>query len=357
MSEQNKIYYILSIRGDIIKGLIKTAAWVTILSVAERFLGFIYRIYLSRTIGPEGIGIYQITLTIFGLLLTITSSGIPITVSRLMTRYKTENNRKAEQSTVTSGLLFCILLSVPIILIFVLFNDKIAFIFTDSRCMTLLLIILPGLTFTSFYAVLRGAFWGNKDFAPYSIIELLEEAVMVVIGIALIGSAPSVTEAVNRAGWAVLASYIFSFTTALSVYLIRGGRFYSPKGTLRPLFSSATPITCMRTATSLINSLVAVILPAQLISTGLSSQQATAQFGAAFGMAMPIIFIPATLIGSVALVLVPELSESFYKNQTKNLRKNIDKALKFSISVACLTIPVLLYQWRRYPHRSCSHRS
>ena len=68
----------------------KTAVMVTIFSLMEKFLGFIYRIYLSRAIGSEGVGLYQITLSVFALLLTLCSSGIPATVSRLITKYRAE---------------------------------------------------------------------------------------------------------------------------------------------------------------------------------------------------------------------------------------------------------------------------
>ena len=61
-------------------------ALVTAFSVAERLLGFIYRVFLSRSLGAETVGIYQIALSIIGLIMTITSSGIPITVSRLMAK-------------------------------------------------------------------------------------------------------------------------------------------------------------------------------------------------------------------------------------------------------------------------------
>ncbi len=312
------------------------------MSVIERFLGFVYRIYLSRTILSEGLGIYQITLTIFGLLLTLTSSGIPITVSRMMTRYRAEKNERAVMQTVSAGIIFSLSLAIPIVLAFVFFNRYLSFIFSDERCMQILLIVLPGLIFTSVYAVIRGSFWGNKDFLPYSIIELAEEAVMLVAGIVLINYSTSMLDGVRRAAWAVLISYLFSFTVSFTVFLKKGGRIVAPGKVMKPLVVSSSPITGMRTATSLINSLVAVILPARLIAAGMTKSQALSLFGTAFGMALPILFMPGTLIGSLAVVLVPELSENFYKNQKLNLQKNIERALKFSLFVAFSIIPVLI---------------
>ena len=341
MAAQNKIYYQKIPRGDTIKKLARTVILVTALSVTERFLGFIYRIYLSRTIGSEGLGVYQIALTVFGLLLTITSSGIPITVSRMMTRYKANSDLASAHSTVTSGIVFSLLLSAPIVLFFFVLGGKLSFIFSDPRSFELLLIILPGLIVTSVYAVVRGAFWGNKDFLSYGIIELMEEAVMIVAGVLLINFATSSLSGMRRAAWAVVISYVFSFAAGITTYFIKGGKLRNPAKTFLPLASSSAPITGMRTATSLINSLIAVILPARLIAFGMSQAQAVSQFGAAFGMAVPILFMPATLIGSLAVVLVPELSENFYKRQTQTLKNNIEKALRFSFFISCMIFPVL----------------
>ena len=68
---------------------------VTILSVAERGLGFLYRIVLSRLLGAEGLGIYQVALSLFAFFLTIGSGGIPITVSRIITKNKAKKKQKS----------------------------------------------------------------------------------------------------------------------------------------------------------------------------------------------------------------------------------------------------------------------
>ena len=63
-------------------------ATVTILSCIERGLGFLYRVFLSRNVGSEGLGLYQIALSVIGVIMTVSASGIPITVSRMMIKDK-----------------------------------------------------------------------------------------------------------------------------------------------------------------------------------------------------------------------------------------------------------------------------
>ncbi len=324
------------------KQFFKTVAIVTIFSVCEKFLGFLYRIYLSRSIGSEGVGIYQVALSVFALLLTVCSSGTPVTVSRLMTKYTAENRIDKKNSVITAGILFSLLVALPICLIFFAFRGKFSFLFSNSYSEKIFYVVLPGLIFTSVYSVLRGVFWGNKDFLPYSIIELLEEICMILVGIALISRATDIYDGAMRAGIAVAASYVFSFACALTVFAVRKNRIRNPKSQLKPLLASAMPVTAMRTTSSLSSSLVSVILPIRLINVGFTQSQALSLFGATAGQAMPLLSIPTTFIGSFILVLIPEISENYYKKKYESLLSDVEKALKFTSLLTCVFIPVFV---------------
>ena len=318
----------------------KTVAIVTVFSICEKFLGFLYRIYLSRTIGSEGIGLYQVALSVFALLFNVTCSGTPITVSRLMTKYRAEGQAEKVGKIITAGITFTLAVAIPICLFFLTFGKSFHFLFADERCMRIFLIVLPGLIFTSVYSVLRGVFWGNKDFLPYSVTELLEEICMIIVGIALINHATDLYDGAVKAGVAVLISYIFSFSLASIVFVLRKSKLKNPNSEFKPLLKSALPITAMRTANSLSVSLVSIILPLRLVVAGMTNAEAMSAYGAAVGQALPLLFIPTTLIGSFTLVLVPEISENYYKKRHFYLRRDVEKALKFTVFLTSLFLPV-----------------
>lgn len=318
----------------------KTVAIVTVFSVCEKFLGFVYRIYLSRSIGAEGVGMYQVALSVFAFLLIASCSGTPITVSRLMTKYKSERQSENVFKVITAGLLLTLVTVLPVCALCYVFGDKFSFLFADERCLNIFFVLLPGLVFTSLYSVLRGVFWGNKDFMPYSVIELLEEICMMNVGIILINRAVTAYDGAFRASVAVLASYVFSFSLATAVFFIRKNKLKNPKGQLKPIFVSAAPVTAMRTATSLSVSLVSIILPLQLVKAGCSRAEAMILYGAALGQAMPILSIPTTLISSFIIVLVPEISESFYGKKNRVLKTDVEKAIKFTTLLTLVFIPV-----------------
>lgn len=324
------------------QNIYKSAAIVTVFSTIEKTMSFFYRVVLSRVIGAEGIGIYQICLSVFAVFLTAASSGIPITVSRLIAKNNAVNDVRGKHAAVTAGVVGTLIFTVPIAVLLYFGSDALGFLFSDDRCKSIFLLLLPGLILTSVYAVMRGSFWGNKQFLPYSVIELLEDAVMVILGCILVYGVCDPVVGARRATWAVAISYVFSFCVSLFWYFHKGGKFVNPKRQLKPLFASSLPITAMRTATSLLNSAVAVLLPLLLMSGyGLTNSEAVSLYGVAIGMSLPLLFIPSSLIGSISVVVAPELSENFYKNRTAQVKFDVEKSVKASVFIATLLVPIL----------------
>lgn len=320
----------------------RSAAQVTIFSTIEKALSFFYRIVLSRIIGAEGLGIYQICLSVFAVFLTAASSGVPVTVSRLIAKSEASGDNRSKNAAVTAGVLATLMVTIPMAVILFFGRNLFGFLFADDRCKDIFLLLLPGLILTSIYAVMRGSFWGNKQFLPYSVIELLEDAVMVVLGCVLVFGVTDPILGAKRATIAVLISYIFSFAVSLFWYFHKGGKFANPKKQLKPLLSSSLPITAMRTSSSVINSVVAVLLPVLLMRAyGLTNSEAISLYGIAIGMSVPILFIPSSLIGSISVVVAPELSENFYKKKTSLVKFDVEKSVKAAIFIATLLIPIL----------------
>lgn len=320
----------------------KSAAQVTVFSTVEKMLSFIYRIILSRSLGAEGLGIYQICLSVFSVFLTAASSGIPVTVSRLMAKNTATGNVKGKHAVVTAGVVCTLAFTIPAALVLFAAKNIYAFMFPGRDSVNIFLWLLPGLVLTSVYAIMRGSFWGNKQFLPYSVIELAENAVMVACGCVLISFAHTPVSGARAAIIAILVSYIFSFAVSLICYFAKGGKFTNPKSQIKPLMKASLPITAMRTSTSILNSCVATFLPALLSrACGYSESEALALYGTVLGMSVPILMIPSSLIGSIAVVVAPEMSENFYAKRTEFLRRDIERTIKSSVLIATVLIPVL----------------
>ncbi len=318
----------------------KNTSIVTGLSVAERALGFLYRIVLSRYVGAEGLGLYQVAHSILFLLMTLCTGGIPVTLSRMIAKNKAQKDDYGEQIALSAGLSLSLFLALPLCLLFGIFGGKMTFLFSDERSFEIFKILLVGLCFACIYAVIRGYFWGNKQFLTASLLEMSEEIVMVLVGVTLLRGVSSPLDGGKKAAWAMAIADIVSCVFAVVCLFVSGARLKNPKRALRPLFSGAMPITAVRASGSLVTSAVAVILPAMLIRAGIGESEALSLFGVVSGMVMPVLFIPSTLIGSLALVLVPELSADYYNRNEERLKTNLLRGLKFSLVIACALIPI-----------------
>ena len=64
--------------------LISGTLLLTLAGVASRIIGFFYKIFLSRVIGAESLGLYQMVFPVLALCLSLTSAGIQTAVSRFV---------------------------------------------------------------------------------------------------------------------------------------------------------------------------------------------------------------------------------------------------------------------------------
>ena len=64
-------------------------------SLVAQVLGFIYRIFLSRLVGAEIMGLYQLILPVYSVVLSITAVGLTVAVSNLSAEYAARGNEGA----------------------------------------------------------------------------------------------------------------------------------------------------------------------------------------------------------------------------------------------------------------------
>ena len=58
------------------------AALMTAASVFIQIISVIFNVYLTKTAGAEGIGLYYLVLSVYGLSVTVATSGITLTATK-----------------------------------------------------------------------------------------------------------------------------------------------------------------------------------------------------------------------------------------------------------------------------------
>ena len=324
------------------KSIFKSVALISVFSVLTRLLGFLLRIFLSRTIGAEALGIYQVALSVFMVLLTVVSSGLTLIISRMTASYRVSQDKKASASLVTSAMLVGLAVSVILCLIILLFRNLFSNLFTDENCMNILIILLPSLIFSAVYTVFRGAMWGHDNYFALCITELFEMVAKIAFSVLLLNASMTALQSAMTVAWSFTLSCVFSAIFVVLLFFFYGGKMGKPTKIYKTLISRSAPITGVRIVGSLVQPLIALILPARLILAGYTASQAMSIYGIALGMTFPLLFLPTTLTGSLSTALVPDISMAMAQNDKSHIQNRVTSSINFTLFISFLVVPIFM---------------
>lgn len=324
------------------KSLFKTVMTITFFAILTRVLGFFFRIYLSRMLGPEALGVYQISLSVFFVLLTIVASGMPLVVSKITAKLHAKKDRATEGNLISSSLIISILTSLLLIATVLLFKNVISGLFSSNECYSILVIMLPAVLFSSIYGVFRGALWGQSNYFAFCFPELFEQIVRITVCVFLLTFGIGSLSPAMSAGLSLTIACFFSAILSIVFYFIYGGRLKKPNYIYKEVLKSSTPITGIRVLNSLVQPIIALIIPLRLIAAGYTNSQALSQFGIATGMTLPLLFIPITLVGSLSTALIPDISSALSQDDKGHIKNRVSSSITFTLLISFFIIPLFI---------------
>ena len=325
--------------GAIKSSVFRAVIIVALFSILTRILGFLFRIYLSRELGAELLGVYQVAFSVFMVFIVIVASGLPLTVSKQTAKYKVTNNASGMYGTVSGALIIGAVVAILICGVFIVFKDYITKMFADARTMDILLTLLPAVVFSAVYSAFRGSLWGTKNYFFVSFSEFIEQVARILFFIVLAKFIFPQFNGAYLAGVSMSLGCFISMLFMVGIYFFNRRKLTNPQSYLKPIIKSALPITGVRAATSLIQPLIAVLFPLMLVISGHSTEQAMSLYGIAMGMAFPLLFLPSTIVGAMSFTLIPDLSVSIAQNNSKDVEQKIRSNIFFTMLISVLFIP------------------
>lgn len=313
---------------------------VGLFSVFTRILSFIFKIYLSRTLGAEVIGLYQIAVSVFFLFVSISASGLPLVLSRKTAQDKALGENKF-MGYFSSAMFSGVSIALVVIMLLWTLSDRIGFLFSDKNAMPLFMIMIPALLSSTIYSIIRGFLWGNKQFLAFSATETLEELLRIVFSVFLISGMVFKMNGETAIAVAFTASDIVVAIILIIVFFAKSGRISRPCQ-IKDIITPSIPITSMRIFSSLIATLIAIILPIKLLEYGMTPSEATASYGRITGMANPLLLAPNALISSLAIVLIPEMSANGAKKEYGKLNNHLTNGINLSLLISGVFIVLYL---------------
>ena len=265
---------------------IKNALILTVSSLILRFVGIIFKVWLAKLIGSEGIGLYQLVFSVYMLASTFAASGICTAVTRLIAEELAVGTKKGAAKIMRRSVELTLIIALATVITVFFGAEFIASRFLgDIRAVPALKILPLSLPFMGITSCLRGYF---------------------------------------------IAIWLFD-TKKLK---ITASNSRPPQPVVKRIFHIALPITSGRYLNTALRTAENILVPKNLAKYPFGGNNALSQFGMIKGMALPILFFPSTLLNSVSTLLIPEISEASAKNQKGLVRSATQNVLKLTALVS-----------------------
>ena len=327
--------------------LITGTLLMTAAGVLSRIIGFFYRIFLSRTIGAEALGIYQLIGPVFSLCFALTASSIQTSISKFVgdaiggCKDSLCGEKKARAYLILGLVLSC---GLSILTgIFMYFNaDWIAVRFLgEARCAPLLVLLTYSLLPCCIHACINGYYYGRKNAFVPSLCQLIEQiarvgSVWIIFQITTEKDIPlTAFHAVCGLVIGEAAGLLVSMSALLREKRLPRGSYTSDSVCNRTMthtfLAMVIPLTINRLSVAFSTSLENLLIPQKLQLYGYSQADALSIYGILSGMTLSIILFPCVLTNSLSVLLLPAISEARGRSNENQIRRTTQKAIRLGL--------------------------
>lgn len=322
------------------KASVGKGAFILIISgLICKFFGGLFRLPLTNIIGIEGIGVFQMVMSIYSLALVFVSGGVTNALSKLVSSARARGDYDKINSYLGWALAFTLGLSAILALVFLAFSREISLLQgaeqgASSYKILALLLPLGGLV-----GVFRGIVQGFENMTPTAISQIIEQVTKLAFGLifAYAFGKQGISAGVAGAFLGITLSELFAcFYLGLIV-------FKKSKTSLNPscrkeFFSASLPLTLGGAVLPLTHAVESLVIVSLLQKSGLSQESATALYGLQTGVVGAILNFPLIISMAVAISLLPNLSYLVAKGDNDGQKSLIAKSFS---SMWFLLIPLV----------------
>ena len=314
-----------------------------------RILGFFYRIFMSRTIGAEGLGIYNMVHPIFSICFAVCAGSIQTALSQYVAANQTRG-----RAVFRTGLV--IAMGMSFLLAWVIYGNA-GFLaeklLLEPRCAPYLPVMAVSVPFAALHACINGYYYGMQKARVPAFSQVAEQVIRMgavfLIASIWLESGRQITVSLAVYGHLIgeMASAVFTvFCLGFFPPCKDGDSRRAPAiplsfgATAAPLMALALPLMGNRLILNVLGSAEAIWIPNKLMSSGLTNSEALSVYGVLTSMALPFILFPSAITNSMAVLLLPTVAEAQADGNEARISSMIAMSLRYicSMGVLCICI-------------------
>ncbi len=352
-------------------GFLKQGSILAVASILVRMIGLLYRIPMANIIGPEGNGIYSSAYEIYNILLIISSYGMPMAVSKMVSAKCVEKRYKEAYHIFRCSMIFSLCTGGAAAL-FVFFGaDWLEKNFFKSfyGIAIPLRILAPTIFVVAIMGTLRGLFQGRKTMMPTAISQIFEQIVNAIVSVSAAffmmrtHSASAKFSAWGAAGGTLGTSMgaLMALIFLVFIYLVyrpvmkkqqrrdRVSEAMSLGDTYKLILWTAIPIILSQTVYQLSGIIDVSLINWVLPGRGISGTQISSWQGIYSTQYRTLVSVPIAVSTAIASSMVPSLVASYIGKDKHAVHRKVNLAVKFNmiiafpsaVGMAVLAVPII----------------
>lgn len=327
-----------------------------------KIIGLVYVIPFYAIIGTQGGALYSYAYSIYAIFLSLSNSGIPVAVSKVISEYNTLGYVKAKERAFQMASIVIIGLGIFFFLVLVIFAPTIASVILGDiqggntlEGVTLVIrVVATALLIVPIESVTQGYFQGHKIMVPPTMANVIEQLVRVIVIVAgsfvalqvfHLSLETAVGIAVFGATIGCLVAYFYLLRVLKknkkkieeTALVVSHEPRISRKTILKKIIYYALPfvmIDVMNSAYGMVDTLTVV---SGLTDLGYDAVTTETAIGVIATWATKLNMIVASIALGITVSLIPNIASSYVKKNWKGVSRKMNQALQ---ALSLTTIPM-----------------
>lgn len=335
------------------KSIMQGTMTLAVVGLICKIIGVFFRIPLSKLLGDGGLGIYEMVYPTYSLLLTVSSAGIPVAVSRMVSHSVNRNDPRNAKRIFWVALSALLVLGFIAMVVMTVFRGVFASWVKDSQTVVGFAMIAPSVLIVCVMSAFRGFLQGQQDMKPTAMSQLIEQVGKVAVSLPLAAVGMKFGDRLNLppyAAGATLALLGISISEAMALLYMyiqysKNKKVFNQivqdpleepltvKLIAWRLLAVALPITigaCIVPLSSFIDS---GMIKGLLVKAGFTADFARETYGRYSGIVITYINVPTALAIAVTMATVPAISAGVSRKDYGYIREQSHLSLRYGFIV------------------------
>lgn len=337
---------------------------LTLGTMISKALGLFYVIPFNMIVGKEGTILYQYSYVAYTIVISIATAGIPLAVSKFISKYNAMGEYGVSRRLFKSGLLVMTCTGVVCFLAMYFLapflaeinipeddlDSSVKDVTTVIRAVSFAVIVVPVMS------LIRGFFQGHESMGPSAVSQVVEQIVRIIFMLA--GAAAvlyvfkgDIATAVSISTFAAFVGAIGGLAVLIYYWVKRKKHFNSmldedkqqitdiSLGSMyKEILISAAPFVFVGIANPLFQFIDTITFNRAMAVVGLSAVSET-QLNAFNYQTHKIVIIPVSLATAFSMTLVPMITRAFVSGDQKSVNHNLNQAFQILLFI---TLPATI---------------